>query len=105
MNQAPGNVTKTTAAQGSADNNPYVAFAQLAEGDRVQILHEIKIGLKIWQTTTLGTVERLDRRRHGLHFRRNHDDKVFSDIIVLKRADGELTTVTVDEFTQISKLA
>ena len=40
-----------------------------------------------------------ERRRHGLHFRRNLDDKVFSDMIVLKRDDGELTTVTMDEYT------
>ena len=33
-----------------------------------------------------------ERRRQGLHFRRNPDDKVFADMIVLKRDDGELTT-------------
>ena len=30
---------------------------------------------------------------------RNFDDKVISDIIVLKRDGGELTTVTLDEFS------
>ena len=48
---------------------------------------------------TVGEVVRTERRRHGLHFRRNHDDKVFSDTILLELPDGELTTVTMDEFT------
>lgn len=80
-------------------------FASLQPGDRVEIEHEIKVGLKRWTTTTRGTVERTERRRHGLHFQRNRDDKVFSDLIVLKRDDGELTTVTLDEFSVLRKLS
>ncbi len=45
----------------------------------------------------------LVRRRQGLHYRRNRDDKVFADMIVLKRDDGELTTVTMDEFTELKR--
>jgi hypothetical protein len=76
----------------------------LKEGDRVEIDHEIKVGLKIWHKTTIGTVERFERRRHGLHFKRNLDDKSFSDLIVLRLPDGSLTTVTIDEFTRLKKL-
>ena len=47
---------------------------------------------------------RTERRRHGLHFRRAGDDKEFSDLIVLARDDGELTTVTMDEYTALRKL-
>jgi hypothetical protein len=57
-----------------------------------------------WSTTTVGSVLRRERRRHGLHFRRNADDKVFSDVLILSRDDGELTTVTIDEYTQLRKL-
>jgi hypothetical protein len=52
----------------------------------------------------VGTVERTERRRHSLHHKRNDDDKVFSDTIVLRREDGELTTVTLDEFSVLKKL-
>jgi hypothetical protein len=55
-------------------------------------------------TTTVGTVVKTDRRRHAYHHQRNFDDKVFSDVVVLKREDGELTTVTLDEFSEIRKL-
>jgi hypothetical protein len=80
-------------------------FATLEPGDRVELRHQVKVGFRIWETTTVGTVVRTERRRHGLHFRRNADDKVFSDVIVLRRDDGELTTVTLDEFSALRKLS
>jgi hypothetical protein len=64
----------------------------------------VKVGFRSWTSTTRGTVVRVDRRRHSLHFRRNFDDRVFSDVIVLRRDDGELTTVTLDEFSALKKI-
>lgn len=78
-------------------------FDQLEPGDRVEIQHLVTVGQKSWTTTTSGEVVRTERYRHGLHHRRNHDDKVFSDAILLELPDGELTTVTMDEFTVIRK--
>jgi hypothetical protein len=79
-------------------------FEKLQPGDRVQVDHEVKVGFRTWHSSTVGTVVSKDRRRHGLHFRRNLDDKVFSDVLILKRDDGELTTVTLDEFSDLRKL-
>jgi hypothetical protein len=79
-------------------------FAQLKPGDRVEVEHTVTVGPRQWTTRTEGTVVRTERPRHGLHFQRNFDDKVFSDAIVLKRADGELTTVVLDEFTTLRRL-
>jgi hypothetical protein len=81
------------------------AVNHLLAGDRIEVDHQIKVGLQVWSTSTIGTVERIERRRHGLHYRRNTDDKVYSDLIVLKLADGSLTTVTIDEFTKLKKLS
>ena len=79
-------------------------FQQLQEGDRVEIVHEVKVGFRRWKTTTVGEVVDAERRRHSLHYQRNADDKVYSDVIVLRRDSGELTTVTLDEFSQLRKL-
>ena len=79
-------------------------FASLRSGDRIELEHEVKVGFRSWTTTTTGTVVRTERRRHGLHVDRNHDDKVYSDMIVLTRDDGELTTVTIDDFSVLKKL-
>ena len=79
-------------------------FEQLQPGDRIELIHEVKVGFRSWETKTVGEVVDAERRRHGLHRQRNFDDKAFSDVIVLKKPDGELTTVTLDEFSQLRKL-
>lgn len=79
-------------------------FDQLAAGDRIEIKHEVKVGLQRWMTTTQGTVVSTERRRHSLHFPRSGDDKVFSDLVILRKDDGELTTVTIDEFSELRRL-
>jgi hypothetical protein len=61
----------------------------------------VTVGQQSWTAKSSGTVVRTERRRHGLHFHRAHDDKVFSDVVLLEMPDGELTAVTVDEFTTI----
>ncbi len=80
-------------------------FEELKPGDRIEVIHEVKVGSsKTWSSKTVGTVQHTERRRQGLHFRRNPDDKVFADMIVLKRDDDEQTTITMDEFTEIKRL-
>ena len=80
-------------------------YGELRPGDRVEVIHGVTVGSSAaWSTTTVGRVLRTERRRHGLHFRRQADDKVFSDVVILARDDGELTTVTMDEFTRLRKL-
>jgi len=86
-------------------NSPALdVFAELEPGDRLEVVHEVKVGFRTWSTTTVGTLVSKDRRRHSLHFQRNFDDKVFSDVLVLRREDGELTTVALDEFSELRKL-
>ncbi len=80
-------------------------FSKLVPGDRVEVVHEVKVGSsKTWSTKTIGMVVNTERRRQGLHYRRNPDDKVFADMIVLERDDGEQTTITMDEFTELKRL-
>jgi ribosomal protein L34 len=79
-------------------------FATLQPQDRVEVTHEVKVGFRKWYVTTTGTVVGKDRRRHGLHYQRNFDDKAFSDVLILRRDDGELTTITIDEFTELRKV-
>ena len=80
-------------------------YNELVPGDRVEVVHGVTVGSSAaWTTTTTGRVLRRERRRHGLHFRRNNDDKVFSDVLILARDDGKLTTVTMDEYTRLKKL-
>ena len=78
-------------------------YAELQPGDAVDVTHQVKVGLKYWNVVTHGRVLRKERRRHGLHYRRNGDDRVFSDVLVLELHSGELTTITMDEFTELRR--
>lgn len=79
-------------------------YASLQPGDRVEVQHEVKVGFRSWTATTEGVLVSKERRRHSLHYDRNFDDKVFSDVMVLSRDSGELTTVTLDEFSELRKI-
>ena len=79
-------------------------FSATETGRPVQLVHAVKVGFRDWTNTTVGTVVKTERRRHGLHFQRNQDDQVFSDVLVLSRDDGELTTVTLDDFCELTRL-
>ncbi len=78
-------------------------FDELKIGDRVEVEHLVTVGQESWTAKTCGTVVRTERCRHGLHTQRNPDDKVFSDTILLELSDGELTSLTLDEFTKIRR--
>jgi hypothetical protein len=78
-------------------------FDELRPGESIEVEHEVTVGARHWTTRTIGRVYRTERRRHGLHFQRNFDDKVYSDVILLELPDGELTTVTLDEFTVLRR--
>lgn len=76
---------------------------ELKPGDRVEVEHRVTVGSKSWTTRTVGTVVRTERISHGLHFDRAPDEKTYSDAILLELPDGELTTITLDEFTVIRR--
>ena len=80
-------------------------YHDLNVGDRAEVLHEVKVGFRKWTCRTVGEVVQKERRRHSLHYDRNNDDKVFSDTLVLKLPSGELTTVTLDEYSTVTKLS
>ena len=79
-------------------------FTELEAGERVQLTHEVIVGNQRWPATITGTVVKTERRRHSLHYHRNFDDKVFSDLVILELDDGERTTVTLDEFTELKRV-
>lgn len=81
-------------------------FESLRPNDHIKVTRRMKVGMKIWYTSTSGRVIRTDRRRNGLHVDRNSDDKAFQDIILMFK-DGtpnEETTIAMDEFTVLEQL-
>jgi hypothetical protein len=93
----------TTSTMSATTHETRTLLDELKPGDRIEVEHTVTVGRRSWPAKTCGTVIRTERRRHGLHYRRNFDDKVYSDTILLELADGELTAITVDEFTTLRR--
>ena len=79
-------------------------YVDLKPGDRVEVTHHIKIGFREHVSRTQGVVVGKDRRECGIDggYRRARDDKYWFDQLVLRKDDGELTTVTMDAFTDMT---
>ena len=81
-------------------------YVHLQPGDSVEIVHHVKIGFKEHATHTVGVVVKKERRRSGMDsgFARNWDDKYWFDHLTVRKDDGELTAVTMDEYTELRRL-
>jgi hypothetical protein len=81
-------------------------YVDLLPGDSVEVVHHVKIGSKEHATHTVGIVVTKERRRSGMDsgFARNWDDKYWFDHLTLRKDDGELTSLTIDEYTQLRRL-
>ena len=67
-------------------------FDELTPGDRVEVDHMLPSAFASGRRRLSEPWCAPSAHRHGLHFQRNFDDKVFSDTILLRLPDGELTT-------------
>ena len=45
-------------------------FEQLQPADLVEVKHQVRVGFRSWETTTVGRVVSVHRLRQGLHFQR-----------------------------------
>lgn len=80
-------------------------FVDLEPGERVVVVHHIKIGFREHASRVEGIVVGKDRRECGIDsgWRRNWDDRYWFDLLFLKKDDGETTAVCMDEYTEILK--
>ena len=78
-------------------------FDELKPGDRIEVERVVAEGRQRRTAKTCGCVVRTERRREELHFHGNHGERPAGDVILLELADGELTTVAVDESTVLRR--
>ncbi len=76
----------------------------IAPGRRVRITQEITARHYSFSTPVEGTIIRVERRPTGSWFAHGEADKLWLDRIVLEKADGEITTISLDEHTSIQAL-
>jgi hypothetical protein len=88
----------------SAGLSPDQKTAFYAPGTRVRITQQIPRRTDTYTTTLTGTVVRHERQNSGSWFARNKCNRVWLDRIVLRKADGEITVLNLDEYTVVEVL-
>ena len=76
-----------------------------APGTLVKITQQIPRRTDTYTTTVTGTVVRHERQSSGSWFARNKRNKVWLDRLIIKKQDGEITILNLDEYTVVEVLA
>jgi hypothetical protein len=75
--------------------------AQLTPGTRVKVTQQIAARQYAWPITVRGTIVEYQQRPTGSWFAHAKNDKLWLDRLVLRKEDGEISTLNLDEFTHI----
>jgi hypothetical protein len=74
---------------------------QLAPGARVKIVQQIAARNYSWSSEIRGTVVEYSQEQTGSWYAHSKDDKLWLDRLTLQKADGEITTLNLDEFSVV----
>ena len=74
---------------------------QLVPGTRVQVTQQIAARHYSWPTVVSGTVVRFSQAQTGSWFAHGRDDKLWLDRLVLRKDDGEITTLILDDYSHV----
>lgn len=76
-----------------------------SSGARVRVTHQIANAHdEPWQNTIEGEVVRYRQAKTGSWFNNSKDDRLWLDRLELRRDNGELVVLNLDQFTQIEPL-
>jgi hypothetical protein len=75
--------------------------SQLKPGATVRVTQQIAARDHTWTTDVRGVVVEFAQRPTGSWYAHSKDDKLWLDRLTLRKADGELITLNLDEFSQV----
>ena len=75
--------------------------SQLVPGARVKVTQQIAARDHTWTTEVRGTIVDHAQRETGSWFAHSRDDKLWLDRLVIKKIDGEITTLILDDYSHV----
>src|SRR3982750_4421278 len=69
----------------------------LGPGVRVKVVQQIAARNYTWTSDVLGTVVAYEQKQTGSWFAHSKDDKLWLDRLLIRKDDGELTTLNLDD--------
>jgi hypothetical protein len=74
---------------------------QLVAGARVKVTQQIAARDYTWTTEVRGIVIEYAQMETGSWYAHSRDDKLWLDRLILKKEDGEITTLNLDEYSHV----
>jgi hypothetical protein len=74
---------------------------QLSTGARVKVTQQIAARDHAWTSDVCGTVVRFEQKPTGSWYAHSKDDKLWLDRLTIRKDDGELTTLNLDNFSRV----
>lgn len=78
---------------------------QLMPGAVVAVTQQIPARGRTWTSKVVGTVVSYEQKKTGSWYAHSRDDKLWLDRLVLKKEDGEITTLILDEYSHIDVMS
>ena len=73
----------------------------LRPGVRVKVTQQIAARDYSWASEVRGTVLEYEQKQTGSWFAHSKDDKLWLDRLLIRKDDGELTTLNLDDYSRI----
>ena len=77
---------------------------KLRPGVRVRVTQQIAARNYTWTADVAGTVVGYEQKQTGSWFAHSKNDKLWLDRLLIRKDDGELTTLNLDEFSHVEIL-
>src|SRR3954447_4402506 len=74
---------------------------RLLPGIKVKVTQQIAARDHAWTSEVAGTVLEYRQKQTGSWFAHSKDDKLWLDRLTIRKDDGELTTLNLDEYSHI----
>ena len=74
---------------------------QLTPGAKVKITQQIAGRTQAWTSDVRGTIVNFEQKPTGSWFAHAKGDKLWLDRLTISKADGELTTLNLDDYSHV----
>jgi hypothetical protein len=78
---------------------------KLVAGAIVEVTQQIPHRDRVWSNRIKGTVVSYQQKQTGSWFAHSKDDKLWLDRLVLRKEDGEITSLNLDDYTHLEVIA
>jgi hypothetical protein len=73
-------------------------------GSRVRVVQQLAQRDQVWTNTIEGVITRYQQAKTGSWFAHAKDDKLWLDRLELRKDDGELTILNLDQYSVIEQI-